>query len=114
MPAEVPETIKDIRDVEQKDVEGFDAILHLAGLSNDPLGDLNADLTYEINHHASVRLAELAKKAGHGGGDLLEIMDFTNAILEGTDPPLGIHATMDMTLPGLFSQLSIAYSIILI
>lgn len=61
---DVPETLKDVRDVEQSDVEGFDAVLHLAGLSNDPLGDLNADLTYQINHHASVRLAELCKKAG--------------------------------------------------
>jgi nucleoside-diphosphate-sugar epimerase len=64
MPPVVPETIKDIRDVERSDVEGFDAVLHLAGLSNDPLGDLNADLTYEINHKASVRLAELSKDAG--------------------------------------------------
>ena len=60
----IPETIKDVRDVEAADVEGFDAILHLAGLSNDPLGDLNPELTYEINHRASVRLAELAKQAG--------------------------------------------------
>jgi nucleoside-diphosphate-sugar epimerase len=63
-PKSVPETIKDIRDVTIDDVKGFDAILHLAGLSNDPLGDLNADLTYEINHRASVRIAELAKEAG--------------------------------------------------
>jgi nucleoside-diphosphate-sugar epimerase len=63
-PRSIPETIKDIRDCELADVEGYDAILHLAGLSNDPLGDLDPDLTYEINHHASVRLAELAKKAG--------------------------------------------------
>jgi nucleoside-diphosphate-sugar epimerase len=61
---EVPETRKDIRDVEPEDLEGFDAVLHLAGLSNDPLGDLNPQLTYEINHRASVRLAELAKLAG--------------------------------------------------
>ena len=40
---------------------GFDAVIHLAALSNDPLGDLNADLTYDINHRASVRLARLAK-----------------------------------------------------
>lgn len=65
-PLEIPETIKDVRDVTHKDVEGFDAVLHLAGLSNDPLGDLNADLTYEINHRASVRLAALAKEAGVG------------------------------------------------
>jgi nucleoside-diphosphate-sugar epimerase len=63
-PKSIPETIKDIRDVTIDDVKGFDAILHLAGLSNDPLGDLNAELTYEINHRASVRIAELAKEAG--------------------------------------------------
>jgi len=61
---EVPNICKDIRDVEFNDVKDFDAICHLAGLSNDPLGDFNPDLTYEINHKASVRLAELAKKAG--------------------------------------------------
>ncbi len=63
-PKPVSETIKDIRDVTIEDVQGFDAVLHLAGLSNDPLGDLNANLTYDINHLASVRLAELAKQAG--------------------------------------------------
>jgi len=61
---EVPEIKKDIRDVERSDLEGFDAVLHLAGLSNDPLGDLNPELTYEINHLASVHLAKLAKEAG--------------------------------------------------
>jgi nucleoside-diphosphate-sugar epimerase len=61
---EIPAFKKDIRDVELSDLEGFDAVLHLAGLSNDPLGDLNPALTGEINHRASVRLAELAKKAG--------------------------------------------------
>jgi nucleoside-diphosphate-sugar epimerase len=60
----VPEIRKDLRDVEASDLEGFDAVLHLAGLSNDPLGDLNPDLTYEINHRASVRLAEKARAAG--------------------------------------------------
>ena len=55
---------KDLRDLERKDLEGFDAIVHFAALSNDPLGDLDADLTYDINHRASVRLAELAKQAG--------------------------------------------------
>lgn len=63
-PPEIPQVVKDVRDVELADVEGFDAVLHLAGLSNDPLGDLNPDLTYEINHRASVRLAELSKRAG--------------------------------------------------
>jgi nucleoside-diphosphate-sugar epimerase len=63
-PLSIPETCKDIRDVELADVAGYDAILHLAGLSNDPLGFLNPDLTMEINHRASVRLAILAKRAG--------------------------------------------------
>jgi nucleoside-diphosphate-sugar epimerase len=61
---EIPEVRKDIRDLARKDVEGFDAVVHLAALSNDPLGNLNASLTYDINHKASVRLAELAKAAG--------------------------------------------------
>jgi len=60
----VPAIQKDVRDVTHADIDGFDAILHLAGLSNDPLGDLNPELTYEINHQASVRLAEIAKELG--------------------------------------------------
>lgn len=60
----VPSIHKDVRDVELKDLEGFDAILHLAGLSNDPLGDLNPHLTLEINYRGSLHLAQLAKKAG--------------------------------------------------
>lgn len=55
---------KDIRDAELEDLAGIDAVVHLAGLSNDPLGDFNPALTYEINYRASVRLAELAKRAG--------------------------------------------------
>jgi nucleoside-diphosphate-sugar epimerase len=61
---DVPAISKDVRDVEQSDLDGFEAVLHLAGLSNDPLGDLNPELTFDINWRASVRLAELAKKAG--------------------------------------------------
>lgn len=60
----VPSLLRDLRDVEAADLEGFDAVLHLAALSNDPLGDLNPQLTYEINHEASMRLARLAKQAG--------------------------------------------------
>jgi nucleoside-diphosphate-sugar epimerase len=55
---------KDIRDIQRADLDGFDVVLHLAGLSNDPLGDLDPQLTYEINHLASVRLARLAKEVG--------------------------------------------------
>ena len=61
---EIPEIRKDLRDLTKKDLGGFDAVVHLAALSNDPLGDLDADVTYDINHWASVRLAELAKEAG--------------------------------------------------
>ncbi len=61
---EVPNIQKDVRDATLEDLKGFDAVLHLAGLSNDPLGDIDAQLTYDINHKATVRLAELAKEAG--------------------------------------------------
>ncbi|MGK7897115.1 MAG: NAD-dependent epimerase/dehydratase family protein [Xenococcus sp. (in: cyanobacteria)] len=61
---EIPEVKKDIRDVEASDLVGFDAMLHLAGLSNDPLGNLNPQLTYEINHVASVHVAKLSKEGG--------------------------------------------------
>ncbi|MFI6921716.1 NAD-dependent epimerase/dehydratase family protein [Nonomuraea spiralis] len=77
----------DLRDAGPEHVAGFDAVIHLAALSNDPLGALAPDLTYDINHHASVRLARLAKEAGvrrflyastcsvygaSGGADLLD------------------------------------------
>jgi nucleoside-diphosphate-sugar epimerase len=61
---EVATIRKDVRDVEAADLAGFDAVLHLAALSNDPLGNLKPGLTDEINHRASVRIAELAKRAG--------------------------------------------------
>jgi nucleoside-diphosphate-sugar epimerase len=60
-----PETlIKDVRDVQLDDLEGIDAVVHMAELSNDPLGQLSPTITYEINHQGSVRLATLAKQAG--------------------------------------------------
>jgi nucleoside-diphosphate-sugar epimerase len=60
----IPELTKDVRDVEKSDLRGIDAIIHLAGLSNDTLGDLDPALTYEINHLASVRLASIAREVG--------------------------------------------------
>jgi nucleoside-diphosphate-sugar epimerase len=57
---------KDIRDVTARDLEGFDAIVHMAELSNDPLSQQSPDLTREINHHGSVRLARAARQAGVG------------------------------------------------
>jgi nucleoside-diphosphate-sugar epimerase len=62
--APVPCVNKDVRDVALSDLHGFEALVHLAGVSNDPLGDLNPQCTLEINYWASVRLARLAKQAG--------------------------------------------------
>lgn len=63
---DIPCIVKDVRDIEEGDVDGFDAIIHLAGLSNDPLGDYRPELTDSINHLASVRVATAAKAAGVG------------------------------------------------
>jgi nucleoside-diphosphate-sugar epimerase len=63
-PAVAPSVEKDIRDVDIDDVAGLDAIIHLAGLSNDPLGDYRPSLTEQVNCLASVKLARLAKRAG--------------------------------------------------
>jgi len=61
---DIPELRRDLRDLSKSNFQGIDAIVHLGALSNDPLGNLDPKLTYDINHHASVRLAELAKSAG--------------------------------------------------
>jgi len=61
---DIPFIEKDIREVELADIVGYDAICHLAALSNDPLGNLDPELTYDINYRASVRLAQMAKRAG--------------------------------------------------
>jgi len=58
------ELIKDTRSIALSDVEGHDCVIHMAAISNDPMGDLDPDITYQINRDASIRLAEIAKKAG--------------------------------------------------
>jgi nucleoside-diphosphate-sugar epimerase len=63
-PEDFPVIRKDIRDVSRADLEGIDAVCHLAGISNDPVGDLDAEITYDINHRASVEIAALARDAG--------------------------------------------------
>lgn len=63
-PTPLPQYQLDIRDVQPRHLEGIDAVIHLAALSNDLVGDLAPEVTYEINHHASVRLAVLAREAG--------------------------------------------------
>jgi len=60
----IPYIKKDIREVTLSDLKGFDAVIHLCALSNDPLGYFNPEITFKINHEASVTLAKLAKKAG--------------------------------------------------
>jgi nucleoside-diphosphate-sugar epimerase len=62
--AAIPAVRKDLRDLTRADLEGFDAVVHLAALSNDPLGNLDSQLTYDLNHLASVKLAKLAKEVG--------------------------------------------------
>ena len=62
--AEIPAIEKDVRDILPRDLEGFDAVIHLAALSNDPLSDLDPQVTYDINHKGSVRVARAAKAAG--------------------------------------------------
>ncbi len=61
---DIPGIQKDLRDLRKSDLSGFDAVVHMAALSNDPLGNLDRQLTYDVNHHASVQLGRLAKDAG--------------------------------------------------
>ena len=58
------ELIKDIRRVEARDLDGCDCVMHLAAISNDPMGEMNAQLTFDVNRDASIHLAEIAKRAG--------------------------------------------------
>jgi nucleoside-diphosphate-sugar epimerase len=62
--ADIPALRRDVRDVEVSDLTGFEAVIHLAAISNDPVGDLNPEATYAINHRAATRLGVLAKQAG--------------------------------------------------
>jgi nucleoside-diphosphate-sugar epimerase len=63
-PDPIPVLRKDVRDATPDDLEGIEAVIHLAGISNDPLGDLDPSSTYDVNHRATVILAEAAKAAG--------------------------------------------------
>jgi nucleoside-diphosphate-sugar epimerase len=65
-PDDVPNLNVDLRDITSAPLNGFDAVIHLAALSNDPLGNVNPELTYDINLNASLRLARAAKEAGVG------------------------------------------------
>jgi nucleoside-diphosphate-sugar epimerase len=58
------ELVKDVRALQVKDLEGHDCVMHLAAISNDPMGELDAALTYSVNRDASIQIAKLAKQAG--------------------------------------------------
>ena len=60
----VPSLVKDVRDLTERDLKGIEAVIHLAALSNDPLGNLNPEVTLDINYRGSVHVAEIAKKQG--------------------------------------------------
>jgi nucleoside-diphosphate-sugar epimerase len=87
----------DLRDVEPRHLQGFEAVVHLAALSNDPLGDLDPQLTYDINHGASVRLARAARDAG------VERFLFASSCslygASGTDAPLTEDAPFNPVTP---------------
>jgi nucleoside-diphosphate-sugar epimerase len=87
----------DLRDVEPRHLDGFEAVIHLAALSNDPLGDLDPQLTYDINHGASVRLARAARRAG------VERFLFASSCslygASGTDAPLTEDAPFNPVTP---------------
>lgn len=92
------ELVKDVREVSLGDLAGHDCVMHLAAISNDPMGEVNAAATYAINRDASIRIAQLAKRAGvprylfaascsvYGAGEKLD--------LDETDPlnPLTAYA----------------------
>lgn len=63
-PPDIPAMRMDVRDVEPEHLKGFDGVAHLAGISNDPLGDLRPETTYEINYESAARVGEAAKAAG--------------------------------------------------
>src|SRR5205823_7633326 len=63
-PRAIPGTRVDVRDAGAEHLSGFDAVIHLAAISNDPVGDLDPSCTYDINYRASVELARLAQRAG--------------------------------------------------
>ena len=106
------ELIKDVRQLTEADVEGHDVICHLAAISNDPMGDLNPQITFSVNRDASIALAKLAKSAGvgrylfsgscsvYGAGEKLD--------LEETDPlnPLTAYAQSKIETEAAVSELA--------
>ena len=104
--------MKDVRRIEPGDLDGCDCVMHLAAISNDPMGELNAELTFQINRDASIRLAQIAKQAGvprylfaascsvYGQGEKLD--------LDESDPlnPLTAYAQSKIETESAVSQLA--------
>jgi nucleoside-diphosphate-sugar epimerase len=88
---------RDVRDVRPTDLENFDAVVHLAALSNDPMGDLDRDLTLAVNYEASVRLARLAREAGVRRFVFASSCSMYGA--SGTDDPLDERASLNPLTP---------------
>lgn len=123
----VETVVADIRDVTVDQLGGFDAVVHLAGLSNDPLGDIDADLTYDINHRGAVHVAEMAKQAGverfvfasscslygaHGDAPIRESADFLPVTPYGHSKVLAerdLTALADDTFSPVFLRNATAY-----
>jgi len=94
---DVPGLAVDLRDVTVDQLAGFDAVVHMAALSNDPLGSLAPEITYDVNHHASTRLARLAKDAGVGRFVYASTCSVYGA--SGTDDVLDEEAPMKPVTP---------------
>lgn len=106
------ELIKDFRDLTLQELEGFDCVMHLAAISNDPMGDLDPSITYGINRDGTNKLAELAKKAGvpqflfasscsiYGKGEKLDIDE------EGSTAPLTAYASSKIAAEEYLKSLS--------
>jgi nucleoside-diphosphate-sugar epimerase len=125
----VPTTLKDIRDARVEDFVGFDAVIHLAGLSNDPLGDFQPELTDQINHLASVNAARLAREAGvsrfllasscsnygAGGNDILDEEGELNPVTpygrSKVDAEVGIRALATDSFTPVFLRPATAYGV---
>jgi nucleoside-diphosphate-sugar epimerase len=126
---EVPGFRKDIRDLAPEDVTGFDAVIHLAGLSNDPLGDYKPQLTEDINDKAALELARLAKSAGvqrflfasscsnygAGGADFLDEQAPFNPVtpygLSKVKVEAGLHRLADGDFSPTYLRASTAYGV---
>jgi nucleoside-diphosphate-sugar epimerase len=96
-PRSIPEIRKDLRDVRADDLDGFEAVIHLAALSNDPLGDLDERATYDINHAATIHLARVAKSVGVRR--FLYSSSCSTYGAAGTDTPLDEHASFNPVTP---------------